>query len=57
MVKVDIDLIAHQISKEIIDNLNPGNKSYELEKNIVQTSVKICKLMLKAYQEQLLNQK
>lgn len=57
MQKVDIDLIAHQISEKIINNLNPENKNYELEKNIVQTSVKICELMLKAYQEQLLNQK
>ena len=57
MVKVDIDLIARQISEKIINNLNTENKNYELEKNTVQTSVKICELMPKAYQEQLLNQK
>ena len=57
MQKVDINLIAQEVSKNIINSLNSESKTYELEKNIIQTSVKICELMLKAYQEQLLNQK
>lgn len=57
MKEVNIDLIAKKVSDKILSNLNPESKAYEIEKAIILTSTKICELMLKEYQEQLLSQK
>ena len=57
MKEVNIDLIAKKVSDKILSNLNPDSKAKKKKKAIILTSTKICELMLKEYQEQLLSQK
>lgn len=53
MNNIDFEKITQETIDEISKKLNSNSKNYELEKNIIEISAKICKVMLSKYHEQL----